>query len=71
MAKKLTQGRKGAKKRREDVMPANQQVIEFRLGGVVSLPAECENAQEKLLDAIVAVVEAMGGQAGGQIVRPC
>ncbi len=44
-------------------------MIEYRLDGVIAIPATCTEAEKKLLSAIVAVVEAMGGQAGGQLVH--
>ena len=43
--------------------------VEYKLDGVIALPSDCHAAEEKMIKAIVALVEAMGGQAGGQIVH--
>ena len=41
--------------------------VEYKLDGVIALPSDCHAAEEKMIKAIVALVEAMDGQAGGQI----
>lgn len=43
--------------------------IEYKLDGVIALPSDCYDAEEKMIKAIVALVEAMGGQVGGQVVH--
>ena len=48
---------------------SKNKMIEYRLDGVIAIPATCADAEKKLLSAIVAVVEAMGGQAGGELVH--
>jgi hypothetical protein len=48
---------------------SKSKMIEYRLDGVIAIPATCADAEKKLLSAIVAVVEAMGGQAGGKLVH--
>jgi len=44
-------------------------MVEYQLGGVIALPATCTDAEKKLLGAMVALVEAMGGQISGRIVH--
>jgi hypothetical protein len=44
-------------------------MIEYRLDGVIALPANCADAEKKLVKAMIALVEAMEGQIGGQIVH--
>lgn len=43
-------------------------MIEYGLEGVIALPATCTDAEKKLIGALVALVEAMGGQISGQII---
>ena len=43
--------------------------VEYQLDGVIAIPAGSRGVEDKIVNAIIAVVEAMDGQVGGQLLR--